>query len=40
MGARKRRERERRACDVREIVMAEEISAASGVELGGKVQLV
>jgi hypothetical protein len=39
MGERKRRERERRACDGREIMMAEEIWAAPGVELGGEVRL-
>jgi hypothetical protein len=39
LGERKRRERERRACDRREIMMAEEIWAAPGVELGGKVRL-
>jgi hypothetical protein len=39
LGERKRRERERRACDGREIMMAEEIWAAPGVELGGEVRL-
>ena len=39
LGARKRRERERRAYDKREIVMAKEISAAPSMELGSEVRL-
>jgi hypothetical protein len=39
LGVRKRRERERRACDGKEIAMAKEILVVPGVELGGEVRL-